>query len=83
MARYFFNRTGDVQDPDNEGVELYDLDHARHEAFLFAIDTLRDSRYPLWDGGVFRVEVSDSSRTVIFSIVISTNLDVPPRDAIS
>ena len=77
MSRYFFNRTGDVQDPDHEGVELHGLDHARHEALLFAIDTLKDSRYSLWDGGEFRVEVSDGSKKVIFSIAVSTMLDGP------
>lgn len=79
MPRYFMNRTGDVQDPDHEGVELSGLDHARHEAFLFAIDTLKDSRYSLWEGGKFRVEVLDDSKKVIFSIAISTMFDAPPQ----
>ena len=78
MVRYFFNRMGDVQDLDHEGIELSGLDHARQEAFLFAIDTLKDSRYSLWDGGAFRVEVCDSSKIVIFSISVSTRLDAPP-----
>ena len=78
MSRYFFSRTGDVQDADHEGVELSGLDHATHEAFLFAIDTLNDSRYSLWEGGGFRVEVSDASQRAIFSIAVSTVLEGPP-----
>lgn len=71
MPRYFFNRIDGKRDADNEGIELAGLADARYEAIAFAADTLKDDSFALWDGGEVRIEVVDSARVLIFSIVIS------------
>ena len=71
MPRFFFNRADGHDDPDREGIDLKDVTAARHEAVIFAADTLKDTSYALWDGGEVRIEVRDDSQTLLFTVVIS------------
>jgi hypothetical protein len=71
VPRYFFNRVDAKRDQDRDGVELASLEQARCEAVAFAADTLKDDAYALWDGGEVRIEVVDSTRAVVFTVVIS------------
>ena len=71
MPRYFFNRIDGVRDIDQDGVDLPDFSHAKHEAITFAADTLKHDSHKLWNGGEVRIEVVDSDLTLVFAILIS------------
>lgn len=71
MPRYFFNRIDGLRDQDLEGVELASLADVRFEAIAFAADTLREDSFAMWEGGEVRIEVVDSAKVLIFSILIS------------
>lgn len=71
MPRYFFNRIDGTRDLDPEGIDLPSLDHARHEAVVFAADTLKDDPLTLWTGGEVRIEVVDGAQARIFTVVIT------------
>lgn len=71
MTRYFFNRVDGRRDVDAEGLDLPSLDHARHEAIVFAADTLKDDSLVLWAGGEVRIEVVDSEHSQVFTVVIT------------
>lgn len=71
VPRYFFHRIDGAWDLDPEGIDLPSLDHARHEAVIFAADTLKDDPLMLWTGGEVRIEVVDSAQARIFTVVIT------------
>ena len=72
VSRYFFNRVDGTFDPDPEGLDLPSPEHARYEALAFAADTLKRDSRALWDGGEVRIEVLDSLKNRIFTVVIYT-----------
>ena len=74
VSRYFFNRVDGTFDLESEGLDLPSPDHARYEALTFAADTLKRDSRALWDGGEVRIEVLDSSKARIFTVVILTEM---------
>ena len=74
--RYFFNLAGAVHDPDNEGHELADLAAARMLSVELASDMLREDPKLAWTGEEFRVEVTNSERLVLFTVIV-IGVDAP------
>jgi hypothetical protein len=68
--RYFFNLAGAVYDPDNEGLELADLEAAKQCAVVHASEVIRDRPALVWTGDEVRVEVTDSNRLVLFTVIV-------------
>ena len=69
MPRYFFHTADGSRDRDLEGVELKDHSAARREAIKFAGSVLNDQPAVLWDGRDFRVEVTDKTGDLLFTII--------------
>jgi len=76
MPRYHFHLADGGRDPDNEGVELADIQAARLAAVQFAGDLLRDSPQELWEKGTWRVEVTDE-RNILLCTVVTLAIDAP------
>jgi phage terminase large subunit-like protein len=74
--RYFFNLAGAVYDPDNEGIELATVGEARVMAAQHAGELLRDRPGVVWQGEELRVEVTDSDRLVLFTLIV-LGVDAP------
>jgi hypothetical protein len=68
--RYFFNLAGAVYDPDDEGLELRTVAAARHQAVLACAEFIHDKPDLVWTGDEVRMEVTDSRRTLLFTVVI-------------
>jgi hypothetical protein len=75
-VRYFFNLAGAVHDPDNEGHELADLAAARMLSVELASDMLREDPKLAWTGEEFRVEVTNSERLLLFTVIV-IGVDAP------
>lgn len=68
--RYFFNKAGSLEDPDNEGLELATISEARITAVKFAGEALREQPDVVWKGDEFRVEVTDHRGLMLFTVVV-------------
>ena len=68
MPRYFFHIRDGVSYPDEEGVELPDLDAARSAAAKLAGLTLHDDHETFWKGEEWRVDVTDEAEMILFSL---------------
>ena len=77
--RYYFNLSGVVQAPDNDGVELSSLSEARIHAVRCASDYLRDRPEIVWLGEEFRIEVTNKSRRLLFTFV-AVGVDAPAEE---
>lgn len=69
MARYFFNITNGRREIDDEGMELPDLIAVRKAAIRYAGTIMEHEPSVLWDGNDFRVEVTDETETLLFTII--------------
>jgi hypothetical protein len=67
---YFFNLAGAAYDPDVAGVELPTIADARFMAARHAGELLRDRPGLAWTGEELRVEVTDDSQRVLFTVII-------------
>lgn len=67
--RFFFNVVGAVYDPDQQGHVLETVSEARLMAAKFAGEMLHDRPELAWLGDEFRVEVTDSGRNLLFTII--------------
>lgn len=67
---YFFNLAGTVYDPDVQGIELPSLREARLMAAVHAGEVLRDRPRLAWSGEELRIEVTNSDRLVLFTLII-------------
>jgi hypothetical protein len=76
VTRYFFNQIDGVFKPDDEGLEFATLEEARTEAVRYAGEVLRDHPTLVWQGEDFRVEVTDRTRLVLFTIIV-VGMDAP------
>ena len=70
MPRFFFHRTDGDMDPDQEGVDLPNLQAARIEAVKFAAISVKDHPELVWTGSTFRVEVSDHTGMLLSTVII-------------
>jgi hypothetical protein len=67
---YFFNIAGAAYDPDVEGYELPSMHEARLMATKHAGEVLRDRPGLPWTGEELRIEVTDSSQVVLFTVIV-------------
>lgn len=67
---YFFNVAGAAYDPDVEGFELPSLSEARLMAATHAGELIRDRPGLAWTGEELRVEVTDSDRVLLFTVLV-------------
>ena len=75
--RYFFNQTGVIYDPDDEGIEIASLDEARVEAVRYAAEVMRDHPTLVWHGEDFRTEVTNSDQLLLFTVILVIGVDSP------
>ena len=72
MPRYFFNIHDGKNVIDHEGTELRDLDEAKSDAVQLAGQSIADMGDSFWtEGEEWRLEVTDSSGTVLFALKFS------------
>lgn len=69
MSRYFFHSKDGEAHRDEDGTELGSLSAARVQAIRYAGEVMSNEPDVLWDGNEFRVEVSNTSRKLLFTIV--------------
>ncbi|WP_431848639.1 DUF6894 family protein [Allosphingosinicella sp.] len=62
--------------PDNHGVELASISEARTLAVQSAAELIRDRPEVVWAGEEVRVEVTDSSKLVLFTVIV-IGVDAP------
>ena len=68
--RYFFNLAGAVYDPDNKGHVCASISDARIQAVTLAAEMLKDRPELAWLGEECRVEVTDKSRLILFTVIV-------------
>jgi len=71
VPRYFFHTSDGGKYEDDDGVELADDAAARTHAAAYAGQVLRSEPGVLWNGGDFRVAVTNALGTPVFTIVCS------------
>ena len=76
MPRYFFHTADGSRVRDTEGSELKDHGAARIEAIAYLGSCMRESPNVLSDGRDFRVEVTDDTEMLLFTI-IALAIDAP------
>ena len=69
MPLYFFHTADGGRDFDHEGVDLPNADAAHLEAIQHAGETLRHHPQELWNHGQWRIEVSDETGSLIFTVL--------------
>ncbi len=69
MPRYFFNVRDGTSHPDALGQEIATFADARRAAVKYAADVIRDECESLIAGEDWRVEMTDTSGTILFSVV--------------
>ncbi|TPG42558.1 hypothetical protein EAH79_01335 [Sphingomonas koreensis] len=79
--RYFFHTADGSRDRDTEGTELDSPRAAKAEAIKFAGHCIADQPDVLFDARDFRVEVTDTNATLLFTIV-TLAIDAPAIDDI-
>ncbi|WP_120251137.1 DUF6894 family protein [Sphingobium limneticum] len=76
MPRYFFHTVDGGRDFDQEGTELPNDAAARKAAIRFAGAVMHDEPDVLWDGRDYRVEVTNETGALLFTIVM-LSIDAP------
>jgi hypothetical protein len=70
MPRYYFNTADGHVEVDEEGQELPNAVAARTEGVRFLGEILRDNPPELWEGGEFRVDVTNADGLLLYSIAV-------------
>jgi hypothetical protein len=65
----FFNVAGAIYDPDVKGVEVPTIGEARVLAAQHLAELIRDQPTVVWAGEEIRVEVTDETKLVLFTII--------------
>lgn len=68
MPKYFFNTVDGRRYPDDEGVELPDLDAVRGRATRVVGELLKERAADFWDTGRLRLEVTDDGGTIVLAL---------------
>jgi hypothetical protein len=76
VPRYFFNQIDGQYKFDDEGLEFQSLDQARTEAVRYAGEVLCHEPDVLWEGDDFRVEVTDETKLLLFTLIV-VGVDAP------
>ena len=71
MPRYHFHVRDGTADLDIDGVELPDLAAVRRETVAFVGQWMLDNTETVWDGEVWKVEVTDHAGFVLYTLVLS------------
>ena len=71
MPRYVFNVQDGSSTRDADGTDLPDIYAAQEQAIRTSGELLRDLGARVWDGGEWRVEVSDERGQVLFALRFS------------
>jgi hypothetical protein len=71
MPIFFFDTHDGGRHPDLEGVDLPDLDIAKHEAMRMAGEMLRDRPEEVWASHGWRICVTDQDHKPLFVIRVS------------
>jgi len=79
--RYFFNQLNGEAKLDDEGLELGHIDDARAEAVRYAGELMRDHPTIVWTGQDFRIEVTNSDRLLLFTVIVLA-VDAPPSTSV-
>ncbi|RZI60213.1 MAG: hypothetical protein EOP94_01855 [Zymomonas sp.] len=74
--RCFFNLSGSVIDPDDEGAEIASLAEARLEAVRDLSICLRDEPHLVWQGEELRMDVTDHNRMILCTVIV-LGIDAP------
>jgi hypothetical protein len=72
----FFNLAGAVYDPDVIGIEVETIDKARVLAAENIAEVIRDRPNIVWAGEEVRLEVTDESQMVLFTVIV-VGIDAP------
>ena len=73
MPRYFFNVFDGYSSLDMDGTELPDIYTAQNEAIRFSGEILREEGGKFWNGTEWKLEVTDESGTVLFTLHFSAH----------
>lgn len=76
MSRFFFNQINGEFKKDDEGLEFASLEDARTEAVRYAGEVLCHQPGVVWQGEDFRVEVTDESQLLLFTLIV-VGVDAP------
>ena len=76
MPRYFFNTVDGRRYPDEEGIDLPDLDDVRGRATRVIAELLKEQPADLWDTGRLRLEVTDADGAVILVLDVSLTCQI-------
>ena len=76
MPRYFFNTVDGRRYPDEEGIDLPDLDDVRGRATRVIAELLKEQPADLWDTGRLRLEVTDADGVVILVLDVSPTCQI-------
>lgn len=71
MPRYFFNIYDGEPEPDLEGTECSDIYVAQAEAVRMSGEIMRDLGARFWNGGNWRLEVTDEGGRKLFIVYFS------------
>jgi hypothetical protein len=71
VPRYFFHMHDDCFSRDKDGIELPHIESAREEALRTAGGILRDGPLGLENGGEWKMEVTDATGGVLFTVRFS------------
>ena len=74
MPRYFFHSEDGQLDFDEDGTELADSATARLEGVRFAGSLLKDRAQALWEATDWRLIITDESKTILFTIEVTTKI---------
>ena len=82
MPRFFFHVHDGVSVPDPEGTELSGIFEAQAEAVRLSGELLREIGREFWDGGLWKVEVTDQTGRALFTLTFTAvEHTAPPIDA--
>lgn len=81
MPRYHFGSVDGHREPDPEGVELINDEAAQAYAIKYAGEVLHSDPGTLWSNGQWRVEVTDDTGALLFTVV-TLAIDAPRRKTI-
>jgi hypothetical protein len=76
MPRYFFHTADGSRDRDLVGTELNNYREARAAAIQYAGDVLSHEPEQLWDDADFRIEVTDETGLMLFTVIMLA-IDAP------
>lgn len=79
VPQFFFHTADGKRDRDKHGVDLPDAARARVEGIKYAGAVIADQPGLLWNGHDFRVEVTDESGALLFTI-ITLAVDAPAAE---